>query len=46
MNLLVDTEGAIRCLYSETIDLAVLGDLTICRASQLSQMRTGNGGRI
>jgi hypothetical protein len=35
MHLVVDPQGQVRCLYSEVIDLTVLGSLTITRASQV-----------
>ena len=33
MQLVIDRQGTVRCLYSEAIDLAVLGSLVISRAS-------------
>lgn len=35
MQLVIDPCGQVRCLYSEEIDLHVLGTLTIQRASQV-----------
>ena len=35
MQLLVDPTGHVRCLYSEEIDLELLGELTIQRASHV-----------
>jgi hypothetical protein len=35
MLLLIDRHGAVRCLYSEVIELAVLGTLSIVRASHV-----------
>jgi hypothetical protein len=35
MILAIEPDGTIRCLYSETIDLAELGTLTIRRASHV-----------
>lgn len=33
MQLLIQSDGAIRCLYHEAIDLATLGRMTIARGS-------------
>jgi len=33
MELVVQTDGTIRCLYDEALDLCALGRLTIARAS-------------
>jgi hypothetical protein len=33
MQLLIDAQGQVRCLYGEAIDLNCLGELTIRRAS-------------
>lgn len=35
MELIIAPTGAIRCLYSETIDLSALGQLSIARASHV-----------
>jgi hypothetical protein len=35
MQLLVDSRGAVRCIYSEVIDLAVLGRPLMTRASRV-----------
>jgi hypothetical protein len=35
MQLRVDLRGQVTCLYSEAIDLASLGQLSICRASHV-----------
>jgi hypothetical protein len=35
MQLVIDRQGAVRCLYGEAIDLAVLGVVAICRASHV-----------
>jgi hypothetical protein len=35
MQLRVDPDGSVRCLYAEAIDLATLGALTIRRASHV-----------
>jgi hypothetical protein len=35
MQLLIDPQGKVRCLYSEDIDLATLGRLTVRRASSV-----------
>jgi hypothetical protein len=41
MKLLVDPSGGVRCLYSEVIDLATLGELSIRRVSRVEPDRTG-----
>ena len=41
MELVIDTGGTIRCVYSETIDLAELGKLTIKRASHVEPDTSG-----
>jgi hypothetical protein len=33
MQLVIETTGQVRCIYDETIDLAVLGRLNVTRAS-------------
>jgi hypothetical protein len=35
MQLVVEPRGTVRALYTEVIDLTVLGALTICRASHV-----------
>ena len=35
MELVIDTQGQVQCIYGETIDLAALGDLHIHRASHV-----------
>ena len=35
MDILVETTGAVRCLYGEAIDLSSLGQLQISRASHV-----------
>ena len=35
MQLVVESDGRVRCIYAETIDLAVLGPFTITRASHV-----------
>ena len=35
MHLVIDPGGSIRCVYAETIDLAVLGRLSISRGSHV-----------
>jgi hypothetical protein len=41
MQLLIDPRGQIRCLYSEAIDLAELGTLTMSRASHVEPDEQG-----
>lgn len=41
MQLLVDGNGLVRCLYAETIDLSALGQVSICRASQVEPDQQG-----
>jgi len=41
MELVIDTGGTIRCVYSEMIDLAELGKLTIRRASHVEPDASG-----
>jgi hypothetical protein len=35
MQLVINPQGIVQCLYGETIDLAALGSLTITRASHV-----------
>jgi hypothetical protein len=35
MQLLIDPQGQVRCLYGEMIDLALLGELCVRRASNV-----------
>jgi len=41
MHLLIDRSGVVRCIYAEAIDLALLGDLTIRRASHVEPDERG-----
>ena len=41
MQLIVKSNGAIRCLYDETVDLSSLGSLTIQRGSLVEPDTTG-----
>ena len=41
MQLIIDPQGQIRCLYAEVIDLATLGRLSICRASYVEPNQQG-----
>ena len=41
MQLIVNCEGAIRCLYDEAVDLSSLGSLTIQRGSHVEPDPTG-----
>lgn len=41
MKLMVDANGGIRCLYDETIDLTLLGAITIKRASHVEPDENG-----
>jgi hypothetical protein len=41
MELIIDKRGAVRCIYSESIDLTVLGDLSIRRASCVEPDKQG-----
>jgi len=42
MQLIVNCDGAIRCLYGETVDLSSLGSLTIQRGSHVEPDASGN----
>ena len=41
MQLVIEPGGAVRCIYSEEIDLAVLGSPTITRASYVEPDQLG-----
>ena len=41
MDLVIDPQGGIRCLYGEAIDLAVLGTLCAIRASHVEPDAAG-----
>jgi hypothetical protein len=41
MQLIVDSHGAVRCIYSEVIDLAALGSPLITRASHVEPDQQG-----
>jgi hypothetical protein len=41
MQLLIQPDGTVRCVYGETIDLAALGPLTIGRASHVEPTPSG-----
>jgi hypothetical protein len=41
MQLRIDPGGRVLCLYSEAIDLHVLGKLAICRASHVEPDKSG-----
>ncbi len=41
MQIVVDSHGQVRCVYSESIDLAALGDLTIHRGSHVEPDERG-----
>jgi hypothetical protein len=41
MQLLITSAGAVHCLYGEAIDLAVLGELSIRRASHVEPDAAG-----
>jgi hypothetical protein len=41
MELVVDPDGVVRCLYAETINLAELGRLSIERASHVDPIAHG-----
>lgn len=42
MQLIIRPEGTIRCLYSETLDLAKLGQLSIARGSHVEPDLNGD----
>jgi hypothetical protein len=41
MQLLIQADGTIRCLYNETIDLSQLGTVSIARASHVEPTASG-----
>ena len=41
MELIIHTGGVVRCLYAETIDLSLLGSLSITRASHVEPTPDG-----
>jgi len=41
MHLVIDPRGSVRCVYAEAIDLSLLGDLTIRRASHVEPDERG-----
>jgi hypothetical protein len=41
MQMIIQADGAVRCLYTETIDLALLGPLSIERASYVEPTPNG-----
>ena len=41
MQLIIDPNGSVRCVYTETIDLTTLGRLTITRGSHVEPDETG-----
>jgi len=41
MQMVIDPQGQVRCLYTETMDLAALGPLVICRASHVEPDSNG-----
>ena len=41
MQLLIEADGTVRCLYGEAIELAALGPLQIARASQVEPTMSG-----
>jgi len=41
MQLLIDAQGGVRCLYCETVDLAQLGRMTISRGSHVEPDAAG-----
>ena len=42
VELVIDPKGTVRCIYAETIDLHVLGQPVICRASHVEPDEEGN----
>ena len=41
MQLVIDTQGGVRCVYDETLPLAELGRVTISRGSHVEPTETG-----
>jgi hypothetical protein len=41
MEIIIDAGGRCRCIYGEVIDLAKLGQLSICRASHVEPTEDG-----
>ena len=41
MQLVVKTDGSVRCVYAEELDLSALGPLTITRASHVEPDSSG-----
>ena len=41
MQLIIEPDGSVRCVYTETIDLAALGRLTISRGSHVEPDEEG-----
>jgi hypothetical protein len=42
MQIVIDRDGTVRCLYSEVIELATLGPLQIARASHVEPTTSGH----
>ena len=42
MQLLIDAQGGVRCVYSETVDLAQLGRMSISRGSHVESDAVGD----
>ena len=42
MHILIDAQGGVRCVYSETVDLAQLGHMTISRGSHVEPDAVGD----
>jgi hypothetical protein len=42
MQLVINTQGTVRCVYSETVDLAQLGRMTIARGSHVEPDSSGD----
>ncbi len=42
MQLRVDPDGSVRCVYAEAIDLSLLGSVSIRRAGRVEPDRTGS----
>ena len=41
MQLIIETHGAVRCVYTEAINLATIGQLSIARASHVEPDEAG-----